>query len=295
MIKIEENTYSAKHIYFTTGDGGEYAGNKLRIAFYKWYISIDLPFKFNPYVEKHPSTLRPGQFWEEKHSKQYGVSLCDNHFSVYYGAQTDDSSTSKQKGWFLPWSEWRRVRYEFYAPDGTSVARADDDKNGRIVFDKIEYARSITPKVYFRFKDFDGEEITVETYIEEMEWRLGTGLFKWLSWFAKPKIRRSLDLAFDKQVGREKGSWKGGTLGHSVDMLPGETPFQVFVRYGNSQDFAKYYGHVNRDFTEIKELIGDELQQYLVEKARKEKERQLNQINDDFRLKCDNAGAVDKG
>lgn len=43
---------------------------------------------------------------------------------------------------------------------------------------------------------------------------LGKGLagwFKWLSWFGRPKIRRSLDIQFSSETGPEKGSWKGGT------------------------------------------------------------------------------------
>lgn len=40
-----------------------------------------------------------------------------------------------------------------------------------------------------------------------------------------------LDLRFSEEVGPQKGSWKGGTIGTGCDMLPGETPEQAFRRY----------------------------------------------------------------
>ena len=66
---------------------------------------------------------------------------------------------------------------------------------------------------------------------EEREWHFGTGWFKWLSWFRPRKIRRSLDLRFSGETGDRKGSWKGGTLGHSINMLAGEMHELAFRRY----------------------------------------------------------------
>ena len=83
----------------------------------------------------------------------------------------------------------------------------------------------------FSFLDFDGELIEVETRIEEREWARGEGWCRWLSWFIPNKIARSLDLSFTSQVGHKKGSWKGGTLGHGIDLLPNEHPLSAFKRY----------------------------------------------------------------
>lgn len=67
--------------------------------------------------------------------------------------------------------------------------------------------------------------------VEEREWHRGEGWFKWLKWFYPAKIKRSLDLSFSAEVGPQKGSWKGGTLGHGIDMLPNETVEDAFRRY----------------------------------------------------------------
>jgi hypothetical protein len=67
--------------------------------------------------------------------------------------------------------------------------------------------------------------------IQEREWLRGVKAFRWLSRFFYPKIRRSLNLEFHKEVGPRKGSWKGGTIGHSIEMLPGELHEAAFRRY----------------------------------------------------------------
>lgn len=45
------------------------------------------------------------------------------------------------------------------------------------------------------------------------------------------KISRCLSLQFSKETGKEKGSWKGGTVGHAIEMLPNEMHKSAFQRY----------------------------------------------------------------
>jgi hypothetical protein len=87
------------------------------------------------------------------------------------------------------------------------------------------------PSITFQFSDFDGEKITARTHIEEYQWLFGAGWFKWLAWFRKPKICRYLEIEFANETGRRKGSWKGGTLGHAIEMAPNELHEAAFRRY----------------------------------------------------------------
>jgi hypothetical protein len=98
----------------------------------------------------------------------------------------------------------------------------------------------------FSFKDFDGEELTARTTIEEREWRFGVGWFKWLSLFRKPKISRYLEIAFSGETGERKGSWKGGTIGHSTEMRSGELHESAFRRYCAEHDMT-FVAAVDRD------------------------------------------------
>lgn len=92
----------------------------------------------------------------------------------------------------------------------------------------------------FLIDDHDGERITATTHIEEREWKFGEGWFRWLSLFRRNMVRRSLSISFDKECGPEKGSWKGGTMGTGIDMLPGELHEAAFRRYCEQDHSSKY-------------------------------------------------------
>jgi hypothetical protein len=92
----------------------------------------------------------------------------------------------------------------------------------------------------FMVEDHDGEQIEATTHIQEREWTFGEKWFQWLRFFRRSKIHRSLDIDFAKEVGTEKGSWKGGLCGTSIEMLPGELHEAAFIRYCDQEHRAKY-------------------------------------------------------
>lgn len=196
---------------------------------------------------------RLGRDWYwDTYEREYGFSLSDGYLSIHLGRQTHDSSTGQRWGYFLPWTQWRHVRHSFYGLNGEHVATLPDTgKSYRLDPDRWDRERAIadaTPTVSFDFLDFDGEEIVAVTKIEEREWRFGTGWFRWLSLFRRPKIARSLCLAFSKETGDRKGSWKGGTVGHSIDMRPGELHETAFRRYCDEHDMT-FRGRVTSEQT----------------------------------------------
>ena len=207
-------------IYFDSGDHDEDHHNRIMLTGFGRAFRLRLPDIVRPF----------GKYRE--HSRRFGVSLSDmgngyDFVQVFFGPQTMDSSTTKDWCCHLPWKEWRHVRHSLYRPDGSHFY-TDPPKGD---FRDFMTARDQCPKTRFEFEDFDGERIVATCHIEEREWRFGTGWFKWLSRFRAPKIRRYLDLAFSSEVGPGKGSWKGGTVGHSCDMHPGDTPESAFRRY----------------------------------------------------------------
>lgn len=181
-----------------------------------------------------PDTKHEG-YWDE-HPREYGFSLNDNHLHVSLGAQTHDSTTTKDWGCFLPWREWRVVAERVFNPDGSLVGelRGKRDWQARTnLIDKAERSK-------FAIIDHDGERIGVETYAEEWDRRLGVGWFRWLGYLVPMQTRRSLDIRFKAEVGPEKGSWKGGMTGHSIEMLPGETQESAMRRYCDQEQRSKY-------------------------------------------------------
>ena len=215
------NSISAR---LSSGDGDEDPGNHLLFTAFGRALRIMLP-----------DMIRPFKHGYSTHEREYGLSLSKqgevyDFLQVWFGPQTHDSLTTKNWCKFLPWTQWECVRSSIYNPDGSHFAT--EDRKAR-KFTEFMRIKDTCPAIHFGFEDYDGEMIVATCKIEEREWHRGEGWFKWLRWFYPAKIRRSLDLRFNAEVGPEKGSWKGGTTGHSIEMLPHEYPLNAFKRYCN--------------------------------------------------------------
>ncbi|RUW04030.1 hypothetical protein [Mesorhizobium sp. M1A.F.Ca.IN.020.04.1.1] len=220
--------------------GDEYPGASLRFSGFGHTLIIALPSIIKPWkrwvdTSRYEWSTSPnGGYWDIQ-SRSFGFSYSEGFLQVFHGPQTHDSWTDKTWTKFLPWTQWRHVRKSFYGINGEHVATLPDTgKSYTLDSGRWERERAIekaTPTVCFEFDDFDGERLTATTKIEEMEWKFGTGWFKWLSLFRKPKVRRSLDIEFSGETGERKGSWKGGTLGTGIDMTSGELHESAFRRY----------------------------------------------------------------
>lgn len=212
-----------------------------------WAMLIHLPAIIRPHQEKkialswdEETVKRLGRNWYyDVTEREFGFSLSNmgngyDFLQIQYGRQTHDSSTDKTWSAHLPWKQWRCVRNSVYDTDGNLFATEQ-----RGDFHAWYQAKEKCPASYFGFEDSDGEMIVATCRIQEMEWHRGEGWFKWLRWFYPRRIRRSLDLQFSAEVGPEKGSWKGGTIGHGIEMERGETAFGAFVRYCNKEHDAR--------------------------------------------------------
>lgn len=263
-----KNNYSLFAFSIRSMDDEDYYStdphNILHIALLGYYWYINIPEIIRPrlnwvdtshyeWAKANPDGTKG--YWNAI-ERRYGCTFMEDAVHVYYGIQpmqwssTDKKNSDHTKVLFYPWKETNRVRYSFHNPDG-SLFTTLYETNGRIAFDAIELAQKSVPKIEFRFKDFDGEEIEATCHITEMEWQYGIGMFSWIRHLRKPIIRRLLELNFNKEVGYDKGGWKGGTLGHSIEILPHETAEEAFRRYGRSYDRYRNHGTKNRMFTDI--------------------------------------------
>jgi hypothetical protein len=241
-------------IMLDSGGDHESSGNKgcnLKLHGFGRTLIIELPRLLPDFRIRHiaeswdaATVARMGRNWyDEVFPREYGFTVSDGTLHAHYGPQTHDSSTTKSKCFFLPWCNWRFVRQSWYGPTGEHIetlweTTSRDVRSAQWAW-RHEFESALV-KTCFEFFDYDGELNQAATHIEEHEWRFGTGLFAWLSLFRKHKIRRSLDIAFNKEVGPEKGSWKGGTMGTSISMLPGELHEAAFRRYCEQEHLSKY-------------------------------------------------------
>lgn len=232
-----------------SGDGDDYPGCRLRISLGRSTLIVALPAIIKPWRQWVEITTQPTRsqmieqgrkpgYWDS-HEREYGFTTFDGSFHVHYGPQTHDSDTDKVKVWFYPWREHKQVRHSLYDASGEHFADLPrwgglGNRNGWTVKNAIEAACPVTK---FEFEDFDGERITATCRIEEREWRRGKGVFR-LLFLGRNTVSRYLDLAFSSEVGRRKGSWKGGTVGHSVTMQGSENPEDAFRRYCQEQSLT---------------------------------------------------------
>jgi hypothetical protein len=223
------------------GDGGQCT---LRITLRYATLIIALPPVVRPWREKvYPKSwdeatiARLGRNWYwNVIPREYGVSYSNGFLQVSYGRASHDSRTEQRWSCFLPWTQWRHVRHSLCGLAGEHVWTESKGEG----WDALRDAREACPTVAFAYRDFDGEELTATTRIEEREWHFGTGWFKWLAWFRRAKVHRSLDINFSRETGPEKGSWKGGVCGTGIDMLPGELHEAAFRRYCDDEHRSKY-------------------------------------------------------
>lgn len=127
----------------------------------------------------------------------------------------------------LPW-EFEHLKCEVMRPDGSWVpyvaSYEDKEPDGRW---EGNYAYS------YRLRSGELQVVSAKVYVERREWR-----WRWLMWCPWPAMKRqSIDVAFSDEVGEQRGSWKGGTLGCGYDMLPGELPIQTLRRMERERVF----------------------------------------------------------
>jgi hypothetical protein len=243
LLFSRDRRYRPMAIMLSSGGEDEGWGcNSLRLSCLGFTVIAALPKMIKPHSEwvdlsQHDwahvrEDGRKG--YQQIDEKVYGFSYSEGFLQIKLGRSTGDSTTDRSKGYFLPWTQWRFVRKSWYGLDGEHLRtdwESSDRETRRNAWQAQREFQDAMPRAVFAFKDFDGEELTAATHIDEMEWRFGTGAFQWLSLFRRRKIRRSLDIEFSGETGKRKGSWKGGTLGHAIEMERDELHEEAFRRY----------------------------------------------------------------
>ena len=132
------------------------------------------------------------------------------------------------KFWHMPW-EWRHIRTDIRRADGSWAKRVQSYENG-----EPDNREVLTVPYRYVLRSGEVQERTATVYVERMEWR--RKWTRWLPLFAK--VRTSIDVAFDDEVGERTGSWKGGTIGCGYDMKPGETALDTLRRMEAERTFS---------------------------------------------------------
>ena len=250
-LTYARSSWTAWRLIYSTGGGDEGDKfNSITLYLFGWIFRLRLPNIIPPYRQKvvaqywdAATVQRMGRdwYWDED-PRQFGFSLHEGFLQIFHGRQSHDSTTDRTWCCHLPWTQWRHVRQSWYGPTGQHIETLWDTTSREVRAAQWEWRSEFVQtlaKTCFEVIDADGTRVVARTHIEEREWRFGTGLFQWLSLFRRPRIRRSLDIEFDTEVGSDKGSWKGGLVGTGIDMEPGELHEAAFRRFCSQQHRAK--------------------------------------------------------
>lgn len=161
---------------------------------------------------------------------KWGIAIHDNTFWIYRGGKGNMKGGNEWWSWDIPFvtKNWFRTSILLKDHKWEHEYRGDNKE-----FFRDHWKQKKESWSYLFTDKYDGEEIPVTIYLEEMEWRP-----KWLMWtslFAKK--RRTIEVKFSKECGKEKGSWKGGATGCGYELLQNETPIDCIRRMEKEMEF----------------------------------------------------------
>lgn len=212
------------------------------VIFY-WGNHFDISFEICGYFDNRPrinldliffslTFILPfrNKWTDECDGPKWGISIHNNTLWIHRGGEGNMKGGSKWWTWYIPFLTKEWVRTSIFLKDDTWE---HEIKGSRKDFYKDEWKQKQKSWTYDYTDSYDGEVIPTTIYVDEREWRP-----KWLKWTGLfKKVRRSIDIHFSKEVGEEKGSWKGGCLGCGYTLLPNETPLECLMRMEKERKF----------------------------------------------------------
>jgi len=162
---------------------------------------------------------------------KWGLAYHNQTFWIYRGGKGNWNGGNKWWAFDMPWMlKW--VRTSKLIKNG----EWEHETKNMLKFCCEKWDNLLWSEVYeykYILENGDIQHIKATVSVSEREWRP-----KWLTFFPIfKKIRKTIDVTFDREVGERTGSYKGGVLGCGHDMLKGETPFYCLKRMEKDRIF----------------------------------------------------------
>lgn len=232
MIGLREVSDGYRHFGFRWGEVSLRPWIGLWYSVYHDEAHVGIGFGLGVLFVKAPMLIRQRDGTEDWNA-QYGFSVCrGSGLRLHWRCRTKRIDWPWSLGWMktevlshggIPaWKDTKR----------SQVANASD-KDWRARMEEKRAAKAKHSKVFdYRYTRLSGEvqERKATVSVSRMTWgwpRLGLPL----------RTRTYIDVSFDGEVGEQTGSWKGGTVGCSYDMRPGETPALCLRRMERERAF----------------------------------------------------------
>jgi hypothetical protein len=173
-----------------------------------------------------------------------GIGIHNGGFWIYpftdqHESRRDFPWWKKCYCWRFPWDlDWHRT--DILTHDTPSTARSiyTETKGNRTKlgdWDRRDAIHKSVARDYtyrYSLKSGEMQERIATVWVERMEWRA-----RWYPIIWRRKIRTSIDIKFNAEVGERSGSWKGGCTGCGYEMRPHETPEECLRRMESERVF----------------------------------------------------------
>jgi len=203
------------------------------IAFSAWFLFL-IPFVFFGWGTLYINLpIKTGI--QDCESAAWGFNYHNNAVWIYIGGGGNFEGGKKWKTFHMFWElDW--IRTSTLLVDGTWFHETKSNRKewGGDGYGSHDWLnKEKWQEVHPYLDSYDNTTVKATISVEEREWRPRGA--KWTSLFAK--IRKDIMVEFDNEVGKEKGSYKGGTIGCSYEMQPNETPLGCLKRMEKEMKF----------------------------------------------------------
>lgn len=200
--------------------------NNLDFYVGKTTLSIRLPRIISPALIHRAN--RPSV----KMDRIFGIVFHSTDVTIHYGVVNyyDRAGVKdKRKKIKFPWMQ--RVTIGLCTMDTLNGMPEIEFIGSGMNYTQYREKQEALPALKYTVKDYDGEEAEMFVRIERHTVTKGVGWFKWTRWFRKPVVTTSLLIQFNKYLGTQKTSWKGGSKSATVELLPKETVNNALERF----------------------------------------------------------------
>lgn len=194
-----------------------YFDNRPRINICLFFFSLTLILPF------------PNKWTDECDPPKWGIAFHNDTFWIYKGGEGNMGGGNKWITFNAPWQlQW--VRTSTWLTNGQWF---HETKKNRHSDPPKELVFSAVHPYEYRLKSGEVQKVDATISVEEREWR-----WHWFNWLSlTKKVRRTIEVDFSGEVGERAGSWKGGCVGCSYELLGNETPFECLKRMERERKF----------------------------------------------------------
>jgi hypothetical protein len=191
--------------------------------------------------------------WIRAKERRVGFAVHNDTFWLYIFYACMGDHDVKKRVWYqryyhwdFPWQyDWHSteiLEHEMVFPHMTKCVHLEKRRGGlrKDAFaamreaEPIKKAASETYDYTYTRKSGEVQHRKATVYVDRMTWRM-----RWFPILPFKKVRTSINVQFDAEVGEGTGSWKGGCTGCGYEMRDGETPLTTLRRMEHERKFGR--------------------------------------------------------